>query len=466
MLKRLLLPVVFLLVLPSAAQAATLYWVGTEASSVTAASSWTTVDPMACEPGNGPLRQLADGGVPGSDDVIIFDADCDTGARVPVSITVSELIMRLGYGGTIQQAPGTTVTVGRFLQDSGVYNQNGGSLVIGGAVVGFVPTVAPTPTPGPLAILSQPIQELLNVGVVALATAATISALASLPGLWSTVFLDLLRGVFPFITLFRRRRRPVGRVINELDGLPLAGAAVQIFDVATNRLRETIITGTDGAFGTLLTPGTYLFAVSKPGYGPIFSGSSALLFPGEQLASEQPITVTEEGTIVPLVFIMRRVVPYSLAERWRALVVRGWHASQIILARISLPMLLAGTAFTVVALLRQPSGLLAGISIMYLFFLCLELFVARHFRRAFGRVMDAGVKKPVSLASIRLVDPATKRIMQTRVTTTGGQYLMLAPRGDFTLQFAHPHYQALERGVVIRPALGSAVAFDASLTPR
>lgn len=456
MLKRLLLLIVVLLVLPSATRAATLYWVGVDAASTAVASNWTTADPAACEPGNGQM--------PGAEDVLIFDADCDTDASVTVDLTVNKLIMRSGYGGTIQQAPGTTVTVGRFLQDGGVYNQNGGSLVIGGAVVGFVPTVAPTPIPGPLAVVIP--ENVVDVGVVALATAAIIGAIASLPGLWSTVFLDLLRGVFPFITLFRRRRRPVGRVINELDGLPLSGAAVQIFDVATNRLRETIITGTDGAFGTLLTPGTYLFAVSKPGYGPIFSGSSTLLFPGEQLASEQPIIVTEEGTIVPLVFIMRRVVPYSLAERWRALVVRGWHTGQIILARISLPMLLAGTALTVVALLRQPSGLLAGVSIMYLFFLCLELFVSRHFRRAFGRVTDAGINKPVSLASIRLVDPKTKRIMQTRVTTTGGQYLMLAPRGDFTLQFAHPQYQALEHGVMIRPALGSAVAFDASLTPR
>lgn len=439
------------------AQAAALYWVGNEAAAIGVASNWTTVDPVTCEPGRGQA--------PGPADEIIFDSDCDTGAMVTTDLAVAALVMRGGYGGTVRQWPATTVTVGHFQQDGGGYDTNGGLLIIGGASVSFLPTVVPTPEPVLEALAVLP-DSMVSISLTALAAAASLAILASLPGLWSTVMPDLLRGFIPLLGPLRKRRRPVGRIINEIDGMPIAGAMVHIFDVTTNRLRETIVTGTDGLFGTLLPPGTYLFSVRKPGYAPVFTGSAALLFPGEQLATEHPIAVQEEGTVVPLVFFMRRVLPYSLGERIRARLVRWGRTAQIGLARVSLPLLLGGAAVNVLALLRKPSWLLFCITFLYLFFLLVELFISRRFRRAFGHVLDAVIRKPVALVSIRLIDPATRRIFQTRVTTTGGQYLMLAPRGDYRLQFAHPRYQALEHGVAIRPAAGSAVVFDASLTPR
>lgn len=462
---KLLVMATMLLVVPAAAHGATLYWVGAEGAPTGEANNWTTADPVACEPGSGRA--------PGPADEIIFDADCDTGATVTTDLTVTALTMQPGYSGTVRQLPGTTVTVGNFQQEGGVYDTNGGLLMIGGAPSSAVLITAPTPAPF-LGQLPEPALEALaslpdgavSIGLTALAALALLATLASLPGIWSTVMPDLLRGFIPLLGPLRKRRRPVGRVINEADGMPLAGAIVHIFDVTTNRLRETIVTGADGSFGTLLPPGTYLFSARKPGYAPVFTGSAALLFPGEQPATEHPIVIQEEGTVIPLVFFMRRVLPYSPGERMRARFVRMGRTLQIGLARVSLPLLLGGAALNVVALLRQPSALLFGITILYLVFLCLELFISRRFRRAFGYVLDAMIKKPVALAAIRLIEPATKRILQTRVTTVGGRYLMLAPHGDYRLQFAHPQYQALEHGVAIRPAAGSPVVFDASLTPR
>lgn len=451
---------------PAVVQAATVYWVGTDRAPITVVSNWSTFDPGSCGKGNATA-------LPGPADTVVFAAGCDADATVTANLTVAALTLQAGYAGTVRQVPGTTVVVGNFQQAGGVYDTNGGLLMIGSGSTGLLPTLVPPPLPFTRA-LTVPFQEALamlpatalDIGLTALATAAAIGTLASLPGIWSTVLLDLIRGLFPLVGPLHRRRRPVGRVINEVDGMPLAGALVHVFDVTTNRLRETIVTGADGSFGTILPPGNYLFSVRKPGYAPLFASSTALLFPGEQLATEQPIVVHEEGTVVPLVFIMRRMVPYTWWERLRARFVREGQRMQIILARLSLPLLLGGAAINVVALLRRPSLLLYGVMILYLIFLGLELFISRRFRRAFGHVLDAVVKKPVALASIRLFDPATRRIIQTRVTTPGGQYLMLAPRGDYTLQFAHPQYQALEHRVAIRLAEGSPVVFDASLTPR
>ncbi len=455
----------FWLVVP-AAQAATFYWVGDDGAATTNTSNWTLTNPLSCGPGDAAV-------LPGPLDHVVFDADCDNGAVITSNMTVLTLTMQAGYRGTVRQLPATTVTVDSFDQVGGIYNTSGGSLVIGRATSGAVPTLVPTPLPL-VGQLAEPVLKAfgalpdkgVGIGLTALATTASLATLASLPGIWSTVLLDLVRGLFPLVGPLRNRRRPVGRVLNELDGMPVGGALVHIFDVATSRLRETIVTGPDGSFGTILPPGTYLFSARKPGYTPVFSGSAALLFPGELVATEQPITVQEEGTVVPLVFFMRRMVPYSLYEWGRARLLRWGQTLRIGLARVSLPLLLGGAALNVVALLRRPSLLLFGVTILYLVFLSLELFISRRFRRAFGHVMDAVVKKPVALASIRLIEPATKRIIQTRVTTAGGQYLMLAPRGDYTLQFAHPRYQALEQGVAIRPAGGSPVVLDASLTPR
>lgn len=447
------------------AQAAALYWVGNEAAAIGVASNWTTVDPVACEPGGGQA--------PGPADEIIFDADCDTGATVTTDLAVAALVMRGGYGGTVRQWPATTVTVGHFQQDGGGYDTNGGLLIIGGAPVSFLPTAVPTPEPF-LSQLPEPVlnglealpENALRVGLTALAMAAFLATLASMPGLWSSVMPDLLRGVLPLFGQLRRRRRPVGRVVNAADGMPITGAMVHIFDVTTSHLRETITTGADGSFGTILPPGTYLFSTRKAGYAPIFNGSGMLLFPGEQMATEKPLVVQEEGTVVPLVFFMQRMAPYARRERWRAQLVRGGRVAQIGLARISLPLLLAGAALNVAVLMRRPSPLLFGITMLYLLFLSLELFISRRFRRAFGKVLDAVAGKPVALAATRLFDPMTRRILQTRVTTAGGQYLMLAPRGNYQLQFAHPAYRPLEHRVAVRPALGSAVVFDAALTPR
>ncbi len=454
------------LIWPSMAHAATLYWVGAPGALTSDAANWMTRNPVTCGPGDAKTA-------PGPADRIVFAADCDHGATIRADLTVSMLTLQSGYGGTVQQVPGTTVTVGSFQQDDGVYSTNGGLLKIGRSGPVVLPSSVPTPEPflgwvteSSLNVLTAVPDGAVTVGSTALATATAVVTLGSLPGLWSTVLLDLIRGLFPLVGPLRKRRRPVGRVINALDGRPIARALVQIFDVTTNRLRETIVAGADGSFGTLLPPGTYLFSVRKPGYAPIFDGASALLFPGEMVATEQPLTVASEGTVVPLVFFMRRMVPYSFGERLKARLVRWWRTLQLGLARIALPFLLIGAALNVVMLLRRPSALLFGITLLYLVFLVLELLVARRFRRAFGRVVDATVRKPVALALIRLTDPVTKRIIQTRVTTAGGQYLMLAPRGEYQLQFAHPQYQPLQQGVAIRPRIGSAVVFDAALTPR
>lgn len=439
---------------PSMAGAATLYWVGEGGASVVPAVHWNLTRPDGCGRGDAAAA-------PGPSDELIFHATCGSSAIVDVDMAVAGLTMESGYAGTVRQQPGTTMMVGHFTRLDGVFQTQDATFIID-----TVAGAAASPAASWAALATDYWDIVIATALALVAMVALIGTLAALPVTSSKVLANFVRNFLPFLSPLMPRRRPVGRVINEADGTPLKGALIHVFDVTTNRLRETIVSGADGTFGTILPSGTYLFSARKPDYAPVFTIAAPLLFPGEQLATNQPIVVATEGTVIPLVFVMRRVLPARWLARWRSRVVRLARMGQVTLARASGPLLLVGAALNVVALVRHPSLFSYGISLVYLVLLCFELIIARHFRKTIGWVFDAWVKQPVALASIRLVEAATKRIVQTRVTTAQGQYLLLAPRGEYRLQFAHPDYQPFERVVSVRLTGSATVAVDAALMPR
>src|SRR5688500_11753313 len=66
---------------PVAADAANLYWVGTDGANTNVASNWKTTDPVSCGGGDASAP-------PTTTDVAIFDADCDNGAAVNATFSV------------------------------------------------------------------------------------------------------------------------------------------------------------------------------------------------------------------------------------------------------------------------------------------------------------------------------------------------------------------------------------------
>lgn len=68
------------------------------------------------------------------------------------------------------------------------------------------------------------------------------------------------------------------------------------------------------------------------------------------------------------------------------------------------------------------------------------LFLSKRERESWGTVYDAGTKVPVDLASVRLIDGKTGRVVATKVTDKNGRYAFTPRRGSYRLDVVKPDY--------------------------
>ncbi len=101
--------------LPSAAEAADRYWVGSAGGNTDSSANWASADPASCTGGGAT--------VPGGSDVAIFDADCDNSATINATFSVLGVDIKSGYAGTITQNTTITIAVNAsgFIQAGGTF---------------------------------------------------------------------------------------------------------------------------------------------------------------------------------------------------------------------------------------------------------------------------------------------------------------------------------------------------------
>jgi hypothetical protein len=122
-------------------------------------------------------------------------------------------------------------------------------------------------------------------------------------------------------------------------------------------------------------------------------------------------------------------------------------------------------------------------AINYLKFLFTQPFflLARKRRKGWGTVYNAITKMPMDLATVRLIDVQTGRVVQSQVTDKLGRYQFFAKPGEFKLDVVKPEYQfpaaylkgAVEDGKftdvytgdVIRPLAAAAISYNTPLDP-
>jgi hypothetical protein len=270
-------------------------------------------------------------------------------------------------------------------------------------------------------------------GAIAVGSAAVSvgAAAAANPGGATQLF-------FPFLAL-RRRRIPLGRVVENKTGAPLANAVVTILD-ERGKPRTTLRTNADGTFGVLLPRGTYNLHVLRKGY-KLAEHPRAPLFPGERYWQGKPFRVREDEALVPLVVAMnpldaKQRPAVSLRQRWRMFFDRlsAWQS------RWALPIIFIGAALNTWALWRQPSLLAYIFEVAYVLMFLWELWISHKMRKLAGQVRDALKRKPLDLALVRLVDAKTRAIVMTKVTTRGGHFFLMPPRGEYELQVVRAGY--------------------------
>lgn len=293
-------------------------------------------------------------------------------------------------------------------------------------------------------------------------TAATAAAAATgTPG----GLLAITQSFLPFLGLVRRRRPPLGRVVEDKTGLPVADVSLSFRD-ARGTVLETTRSRSDGTFAVLLQKGTYALGVERDGY-ELAREARAAIFPGEELYRGGPITVTSEEKVAPLVVVMKSLAGrVSPSPVWRWL--RGLSDRlRIAQARYAVWLLIGGAVVNSLALLRQPSLLLIGFELLYGVFLTLELLLSWKVQRAVGRVRDVQTKDPVSGAAVRLVDVRTQQAVATRVSSPLGHVLLMPAPGLYDLQVAHAAYRPFVlEGVHVRKGAVGSVRLRADLEPK
>ena len=279
-------------------------------------------------------------------------------------------------------------------------------------------------------------------------------------------FLQGLRSFFFFAGL--RRRQPfMGRTTENRTNRPVPRALVTVLD-ATGKPRDSMLSRSDGTFGFVLPKGTYRFTVGHAAYTLAQRPEGIVTFPEEELYTGKPFTVTEDE--VPAVSFLVVLDPLagaprsSLADR-----LRPWgQRLQLLQTRLAIPVLVVGATLNTVLLFLNPTVLLVAYEILYAVLVAMEVLLSRVFQRVLGRVRNAVTGGPVSLALVRLTDPATRRILGTKVTTPRGQFLLMPPPGrQYQLHVLHPNYLPYtQENVRIGRRVGTTVAVRAHLKPR
>ncbi|TSC72853.1 MAG: Fibronectin type III protein [Parcubacteria group bacterium Gr01-1014_38] len=309
---------------------------------------------------------------------------------------------------------------------------------------------------------------MLNVAAFVAVVAATLTAAstallaaAALPG----GFVSLPQSLFPFLAL-HRPRRSWGRIVEERTNLPVAGAVVTILDMS-GKPRETVSSRSDGTFGALLPRGSYQLSMQHTDFAFTSAPEGVVLFPEERLYTGGFLRVEDEEQMVPALSLVIGMRP----TRVRRQVLRGAFRSflerlRVLQARLALPVLLTGAAINSVALVLNPTPLLVSYEILYGVFLTFELLLSRVARRALGRVRDAVTRSRVGLAVVRLMDMKTRRLVETRVTSSRGSFLLMPPPGRYRLQVAHAAYTPYTSDLLrIGRGRTSAVRLNVDLEP-
>jgi len=317
-----------------------------------------------------------------------------------------------------------------------------------------------------LAALVEPVARGVSatMAVVAavglLASANLVTALPSLANGLTTLYSRATQGLLA-LAGFQKRREPWGRVVDAKTGRGLPGAIVLIIDTAKQKVMDTVTTGSDGSFSSLVPPGTYDFQVRKTGWEVMPDAPVPQKRAGEQVYAGRPITVTKEA-VVDIILPLKpegEVLGHQLV--WQMLLQR----TQLFLHYLSWPLLGLGLLLSTVALLGNPSVWNITVEIIYVVMIASKFWVEHLFKQAVGKVVDSNTGKSLDLTMIRLYDAASGRMVATEVATRSGSFLLRVAPGVYTLMATRAGYEPYREAHLVIRSDKYPLAKTISLTP-
>lgn len=250
---------------------------------------------------------------------------------------------------------------------------------------------------------------------------------------------------------------PYGYVYATAEGVtsPIAGATVALFarnpdgsfsPWASAPLPNPQVTSEQGGFGWSVPPGTYSIKISKSGFNDFETNPFDFLAAGlinsqvELLAKPPSLTIDLQASLAANLVKVSQTLGKQAAYA-------GKVASRQVVKFVTNPEVqkvseevVAPTAVGVtivnvtVATATTVGG--AGQLLTYLRFLFTQpiLILFRRQRRKWGVVYNSLTKKPVELATVRLIEARTKKLAQSRVTDRQGRYAFFPLPGRYLVE--------------------------------
>lgn len=241
---------------------------------------------------------------------------------------------------------------------------------------------------------------------------------------------------------------PYGMVIDRANGALVAGVSVTLLTAGGEvwpggAFRQNNPQAVeDGLYGYVVPNGTYTLRVEGEGFQ---AGELSLSVGNNVINGEITVVQQFESEILQTIddFFGGAISDFA-AFTERALLGAGRQISALarqVQAFASNPAVEAAaekvvapgvTGVAVIAM--APSVSQVALPLLRYLFLQPLVLLGQRKKREWGTVYNSLTKLPVDLAMVRLVDPETKRIIQSRVTDFNGRYILFADPGTYQIE--------------------------------
>jgi len=232
-----------------------------------------------------------------------------------------------------------------------------------------------------------------------------------------------------------------GVVYDAITKLPLPLAIVRIYSRADNKLAGTVVTDKLGRYDLLLAPGQYRFEVAKPQY----QFPSSIVTTSIDGAFDRVYQITIGITIVQGSSALPHVPvdPINVKRQWELSfgIRKLWLAFQRLGNHLATPIMVVGfvTALALVYVnpARLGNWLMAGV---YLITLSTQLKLKPKLLKAWGVVYDVASNAILPLVTIQLIEPATSKVVTSRLSDYEGRFTFLPEPGTYVVKASKPGF--------------------------
>ncbi len=287
--------------------------------------------------------------------------------------------------------------------------------------------------------LGSPAVQAVNTQVVApavvVATVANLAAATSAGNVFHYLYFLFTQ---PFLLIGRRKRKEWGVVYNALSKQPLDLVVVRLLDAGTGRVTQTRITDAEGRYSFFVKPGMYRLQVSKPGF----------LFPTKYLDKD-----LEDGAFLDLYHgesvevvhsaLLTANVPMDPPDKPDVTIAHMVKAHRLRMIQRFVSSL--GVVASVGSFLVSPSRFTGGMLVVQAATYVVFYRLAKANRpKGWGLVSDAGSRKSLGQAIVRIFDTRFHKLLETQITDKEGKYAFFTGPNVYKVTAEKPGYVKFE----------------------